>query len=134
MILGGGEKLVGSKLIAAIILVTVALILYTWNIFGMRKQLLKKHVIGLSIAWCCDLIATILFFLIGQQIKTKMTPMVIFHTWLGYLALILMLILVILVIRHWRNSVHHLPANIRNYALISWVIWIIDYLAGMLMR
>lgn len=124
----------GSKLIAAIILVTVALVLYTWTIFAMRKQLLRKHVIGLSIAWCCDLIATILFFLIGQQIKTKATAMVIFHTWLGYLALILMLILVILVIRQWRKSAHHMPASIRNYAVISWVIWIIDYIAGMMMR
>lgn len=123
-----------SKLIAAIILVTVALILYTWNIFGMRKQLLKKHVIGLIIAWCCDLVATILFFLIGQQIKTRATSMVIFHTWLGYLALILMLLLVIFVIRQWKKSAHHLPANIRTYAVISWVIWIVDYLAGMMMR
>lgn len=121
-------------LILAIVLVTIALILYTWSIFKMRKHLLKKHVIGLSIGWCCDFAATLLFFLIGRQTKTKATPIFIFHSWLGYLALVLMLILVILVIRQWRKSAHQLSAAIRNYALVSWVIWLIDYLAGMMMR
>lgn len=130
----GGNRLMKSMLISAVVLVTIALILYTWNIFGLRKQLLKKHVIGLSIAWCCDLAATILFFLMGRQTKTKATPIFIFHTWLGYLALVLMLILVILVIRQWRKSARHLPASIRSYALLSWVIWLIDYLAGMMVR
>lgn len=121
-------------LIAAIILITIALILYTWNIFGMRKQLRKTRVVGLVISWGCDFVGTVLFFLIGQQTKTKATPMFIFHAWLGYLALVLMLILVILVVRQWKKQAHQLPAVLSNYAIISWVIWVIDYLTGMMVR
>ncbi|QFG72452.1 hypothetical protein LF145_03470 [Limosilactobacillus frumenti] len=132
--LGGYKMSVVSMLFAAIILTTIALILYTWSIFKMRKQLRKSHVIGLTVSWLCDFVGTLLFFLVGQQTKTKVTPMFVFHSLLGYLALFLMLILLVMVIRQWKKQSNQLPSALRNYAVIAWLVWVIDYLTGMMVR
>lgn len=125
-----------TLLIFAIIFITLALCGYTWSIFRMRRlgSLPMRTLVTILISWCCDFTGTLLFYIMGQTTPQKAyesSPMFIFHTWLGYLALILMLILVIMAIRSYRKQ---LTRPMMNYALIAWIVWVIDYLTGMMVH
>lgn len=126
-------------LIWAIILTTIALCLYTVSIFQIRHQgIIKKgSLIALSLAWFCDFMGTVLFYLLSKSVHVTMythAPIFVFHVWFGYLVLILMLILVIWVIHQFRHIAKRPGHTIMNYALISWILWVIEYLTGMLVH
>lgn len=126
-------------LIFAIIFITIALCGYTWSIFRMRRlgSLPMKTLVTIVISWCCDFTGTLLFYIMGRTTPQKAyesSPMFIFHTWLGYLALILMLILVIFVLRAYNKDKNNLPRPMLNYAVVAWIIWVIDYLTGMMVH
>lgn len=128
-----------TLLIFAIIFITIALVGYTWSIFRMRRLgfLHVKTLVTVIVSWCCDFTGTLLFYIMGKTTPQKAyesSPLFIFHTWLGYLALVLMLIMVILVIRAYRRDKVNLPRPMLNYALVAWVVWVIDYLTGMMVH
>lgn len=128
-----------TLLIFAIIFITIALCGYTWSIFRMRrfKILSLKTLVTVIISWCCDFTGTLLFYIMGRTTPQKpyeSSPMFIFHTWLGYLALVLMLIVVILTMWAYNHSKDKLPRPMLNYALVAWIVWVIDYLTGMMVH
>ncbi|WP_367342378.1 hypothetical protein [Limosilactobacillus sp.] len=128
-----------TLLIFAIIFITIALVGYTWSIFRMRRfgSMHVKTLVTVIVSWCCDFTGTLLFYIMGKTTPQKAyesSPLFIFHTWLGYLALLLMLIMVILVIRAYRRDKERLPRPMLNYALVAWIVWVIDYLTGMMVH
>lgn len=126
-------------LIWAIVLTTVALCLYTVSIFRVRHQeLIKKgSLVGLTIAWLCDFTGTILFYCLSKTVHMALNtdaPIFIFHIWFGYVVLIMMLILLIWMFKQYRQDANNPGRIMLNYALLSWILWLIEYLTGMLVH
>lgn len=120
-------------LILAIVLITVALVGYGWGILDMNhvQTLSEKNIIPLIIAWLCDFTGTMLLVYMSRIIKVKNASFIfVFHTWLGYLVLILMLIMVLWAAHVWYHK-QKVSLFLKRYAIIAFILWLIDYITGM---
>lgn len=123
-------------LIGAIVLITVALCLYTINIFRVRHRSIvtKANLIGLTLAWLCDFTGTVFFYVLGQTQPLTVNPhssLFVFHVWFGYLVLILMAAFIVWAFQTYRKRDHRPSHLLLNYALIAWLLWVVEYVTGM---
>lgn len=115
----------------SIILISIALIIYTISILNEYKQkkLLPWHVIMFCIGFIFDVAGTFIMYKIGgNKVPSGL------HGILGYIALLLMLInsigsIFILIKKH-----KNLLANFYKFSLFSWIIWIVSYILGMVIH
>ena len=113
--------------LAAILTVTVALVLYTLGtIKGQRAHRATPGVRGfMSVGLVFDVLATL------QMIRLAGTLVPGFHGVLGYSSLTLMAIEVGLIWRHWRaQGGAEIPRGQRTYAWVAYVYWVIAFLVG----
>ncbi len=125
-----------SKLIFAIVTITLALVFYTIGIFGERraKSLNKKHVIIFWLGLVCDTVGTLTM---GQIAKSGQGTMDLMsqniHGITGFLAIVLMLF-------HagwatwvlYKNDEKKKEA-FHKFSITVWAIWLIPYIIGMFM-
>jgi uncharacterized repeat protein (TIGR03987 family) len=119
-----------STLIRAVIVVTFALVFYSIAVVTEQK---KAHVskfvlIFFSIGVCCDIASTVLMILGSRNIPITV------HGFLGYSALVVMLVDTVLI---WRfrarnGSTTKVPRNLHIYTRIAYSWWLIAYIAGAL--
>lgn len=112
---------------AAVSTVTLALICY--SIGTLRAQSTRRATLGargfLTVGVVLDIIATILMVMATGSFAATL------HGWLGYSALALMLIDVVLLWRYWaRQGDVLLPANLHLYARLAYAYWVIAYFTG----
>ena len=116
-----------STLIKAVIVVTFALISYSIAILTeQRKGYISKVVLGfLTAGVLLDITSTILMITGSRKI-----PITI-HGFIGYSALLVMLIDTILIWRFWcKNRGTQVPHVLNIYTRLAYCWWVIAYIAG----
>ena len=115
-------------LVFSIVLVNLALIIYTISILNefRRKTLFPWHVVMFSIGLICDAFGTFIMYRIGGSALP-----VGLHGYLGYTALLLMLINTIgsiLILKKYKRLIN----QFYKFSMLAWVVWIVSYVAGIL--
>ena len=116
-----------SILIRAVIVVTFALIFYSCAvIIEQRKHFISKRILFfLSVGVALDIGSTMLMIIGARKIPITV------HGFIGYSALLAMLIDTILVWRHWRKYSHdRVSESLNLYTRLAYSWWVIAYLAG----
>ncbi len=113
--------------IAAVATVTAALVLYGVGTFRERRA--GRATAGvrgfLSAGLACDVLATLLMIVATGGLSLTL------HGLLGYSALALMTVDVVLLRGHWRaHGDAPLPAGKRRYATLAYAYWVFAYVAG----
>jgi len=115
-------------LIKAVIVVTFALLFYSIAIVTeQRKSLISRRVLLFLMAGvCCDVTSTALMIIGSGNI-----PITI-HGFLGYTALLAMLIDTVLIWRFWtkNGSIVNVPRGLHIYTRIAYSWWVVAYIAG----
>jgi len=112
---------------AAVATVTLALILYT---VGALAEQRSRRAGGaarrfLTLGLTFDVIATALMVAATGSFSPTL------HGWLGYSALTLMLVDVVLIWRHWRSRASAaIPWGLHLYTRIAYAYWVIAYFTG----
>jgi len=118
---------VNDILIKAVAVVTVALIFYSVAVVTeQKKQRISKLVlIFMSLGVLFDIASTVLMIIGSRKI-----PFTI-HGFIGYSALLVMLIDTILIWRFWRgNGGVQVPKGLNTYTRLAYGWWVIAYIAG----
>jgi hypothetical protein len=116
-----------DTLMKAVIVVTFALLFYSIAIITeQRKSYIAKRVlIFLTTAVCFDIASTALMI-----IGSKKIPITV-HGFLGYTALLAMLIDTILIWRFWaKNGNVRVTKALNMYTRFAYSWWVIAYIAG----
>jgi len=117
-----------STLIAAIVVVTFALVFYSIGVLNeQRTSILSRRILlFLTAGIVCDVLSTTLMIIGSNNI-----PFTI-HGFLGYTALALMLIDTTRIWKFWRRTgvTEKVPRNLHVYTRIAYCWWIIAYIAG----
>jgi uncharacterized repeat protein (TIGR03987 family) len=123
---------VNPTLIKAVIVVTFALLFYSVAVITeqRRKALSRRIIYILTAGLVCDISSTALMIVGSRRI-----PITI-HGFLGYSALILMLLDTILIWRYWiknrrsADSAVKVPKSLHLYTRVAYGWWVIAYIAG----
>lgn len=119
-----------SRLIFAIITITLALVFYTIGVFGERKagSLEKRHVLIFWLGLVCDTIGTLTMGAIARSSTQVASPI---HGITGFIAIVLMLF-------HagWATWVFYKgDANMKHsfhkFSIVVWAVWLVPYFIGM---
>ena len=114
-------------LVFSIILMTLALIIYTISILNefRQKTLLPWHAIMFCIGFTFDAVSTfIMYKLGGSKLNFGL------HAILGYTALFLMLLNAIGSVIILKKDNKNLIINFYKFSIFAWIIWIISYILG----
>ena len=116
-----------SILIKAVIVVTFALIFYSIAVVTeQRKGIISKQVRIFLIAGICFDISSTVLMIIGSR-KIPIT----IHGFIGYTALMVMLIDTIMTWRFWtRNGNSQVSRALNIYTRVAYSWWVIAYIAG----
>jgi hydrogenase-4 membrane subunit HyfE len=111
----------------AVIVVTFALIFYSIAVIAeQRKKFISNRVLTFLTGGVLLDISSTTLMIIGSR-KIPITV----HGFIGYSALIAMLIDTILVWRFWSNNGGiHVPRSLNMYTRLAYCWWIIAYIAG----
>ena len=116
-----------STLIKAVVVVTFALIFYSVAVLTeQRERYISKRVLTfLTAGVLFDISSTILMIIGSRKIPISI------HGFIGYSALIAMLIDTTLVWGFWRkNGNAHVPRSLNLYTRFAYGWWVIAYIAG----
>ena len=117
-----------SLLIAGSVIVTIALIFYSIGILTEQiKRVISSNVlVFVTLGIVFDITATI--FMIAGSPNSPFT----FHGFLGYSALAVMLIDVILIwnLKHKRGINTAVPGKLHIYSRYAYIWWVIAYITG----
>ena len=113
-------------MIVAIVLMSLALTLYTVAIFTERRiGHLETWIVSVFVGgFVCDLIGTSTMFLLS---KAKFS--IALHSVCGYLALLIMLahlVWAILSLKDYGNCQRHFT----KYSIYAWAVWIVAFISG----
>jgi hypothetical protein len=113
-------------LLAAIIVVSLALILYSAAILPIviRGRITKVCVLLLWAGFTADIVATGLMSMLSPGFHADL------HTSIGIAALLFMAILLVLTTGHYRRIGSHVPLSLRLFAGTVWAIWLIVFVLG----
>ena len=117
-----------SKLIMAIITITLALIFYTIGVFSERKSgtLKKFHVIIFWIGLIFDTTGTTIMSTLATE-GSLLSP----HGITGALAIVLMLFHAVwATIVFFKKDTKKLQ-NFHKFSIVVWLIWLVPYIIGM---
>lgn len=116
-----------SILVKAVVVVTFALIFYSIAVVTeQRKRYISKWVLTfLTAGVLFDISSTILMIVGARRIPITV------HGFIGYTALVAMLVDTILIWRFWRkNRDTHVPRGLNIYTRLAYGWWVIAYIAG----
>ena len=111
----------------AVIVVTFALIAYSIAVITeQRKKTISNRVLTfITIGVCLDISSTVLMIIGSGKIPITV------HGFLGYSALIVMLIDTVLIWRsRSKNGTVEVPRNLNLYTRFAYSWWVIAYIAG----
>lgn len=118
-------------LIAAICVISSALVFYTIGVWGERLQggLRKWHLLFFCLGLCADTIGTTLMEHIAKLTHLHDTV----HTVTGIIAISLMLIHAIWAIWTYFRGSEAAKKHFNRYSIMVWLIWLIPYGIGVYM-
>lgn len=113
-------------LIYAVSAVSAALLFYTIGIFSGpgRQRFGLPPLILIFLGLVFDLLGTLLMSLISQGFAVD------FHTVIGLIALVMMIILAIWSLLDYRRGFGEKALRRRGYALLSWLVWVAVFILG----
>ncbi len=113
-------------MLIAVILICLALVLYTTAIWSERsKKILKPWMLGTFIlAFICDLIGTSLMGLTHPNAKLNI------HSCFGILALLIMFIHLLWAMDALARK-GHCQTLFSKYSVYAWLTWLVAFLSGM---
>ncbi|MGL4773852.1 MAG: HsmA family protein [Clostridium sp.] len=123
-----------SKLIFAIVTITLALVFYTTGVFGERKSksLQKKHVIIFYLGLICDTIGTLTMSNIAKSGGTAISATnQMIHGVTGFLAIVLMLFHALWATWVLYKNDEAKKAAFHKFSIAVWLIWLVPYIVGM---
>lgn len=115
-------------LIAAVVIISMALIFYTVGVWSERMQhgLRAWHVFAFGLGLMCDLVGTTfmaeLVRLTGQDNRL--------HAVLGSIAVFLMAIHAVWAFWTFRKGSSRAKRNFSRFSIVVWCIWLIPYFIG----
>ena len=116
-----------STLIKAVIVVTFALIFYSIAVINEQRKhrVLKWLLAFFTTGVIFDISSTILMIIGARKIPITV------HGFIGYSALLVMLIDTILIWRFWRREGdQEVPKGLNLYTRLAYSWWVIAYIAG----
>lgn len=123
-----------SKLIFAIVAITLALVFYTIGVFGERKakSLNKNHVIIFWLGLACDTLGTFTMSQIAKSgVETINATSQLIHGITGTLAIVLMLFHAVWATWVLYKNDEKKKATFHKFSIVVWVVWLIPYIIGM---
>jgi uncharacterized repeat protein (TIGR03987 family) len=120
-----------SGIIRAVVVVTCALVFYSIGVITeqRRKKVVPRVLFFLTGGVMLDISATALMIIGSTNLPFT------FHGFLGYIALLLMLIDAILIWRHYRrNGPTAISPRLNIYTRIAYGWWVIAYIVGAIMN
>ncbi|WP_042277348.1 HsmA family protein [[Clostridium] dakarense] len=123
-----------SRLILAIIAITLALVFYTIGVFGERKakSLNKNHVIIFWIGLLCDTLGTLTMGQIAKSgVETINSTSQLIHGITGFLAIVLMLFHAVWATWVLYKNDENKKATFHKFSIAVWIVWLIPYIIGM---
>ena len=116
-----------SILIRAVIVVTFALIFYSSAVITeqIKHRISKRVLIFLTTGIALDITSTVLMIIGARKIPITV------HGFIGYSALLVMLIDTILIWRFWKNNGNkQVPSGLNLYTRLAYGWWVVAYIAG----
>lgn len=123
-----------SKLIFAIVTITLALVFYTTGVFGERKSksLTKKHVITFWLGLVCDTIGTLTMSSIAKSgAEAISATSQTIHGITGLLAIVLMIFHAVWATWVLYKNDEKKKETFHKFSITVWLIWLIPYIVGM---
>ncbi len=117
-----------TKLILAILTITLALIFYTIGVFGERRKgiLQKQHIIIFWLGFLFDTIGTSIMSSMAQEADWFSA-----HGITGIIAIILMLFHAIWATVVYFRGTEEKQKNFHKFSIVVWLFWLIPYILGM---
>ncbi len=126
-----------SRLLFAIISITLALIFYTAGVFSERKShiLNENHVIIFWLGFLFDSLGTITMRTIADGIEANKSDTLIrtAHSLTGTAAIILMLFHAFFATYVLLRDNFELKKVFHKFSIFIWLIWLVPYLVGMIL-
>lgn len=122
-----------SKLILAIVSITLALVFYTIGVFGERKakSLNKKHVIIFWLGLIFDTTGTLIMSKIAEEgLKQISETSQMIHGVTGLLAIVLMLFHAVWATWVLYKNDEEKKAAFHKFSIAVWIVWLVPYLVG----
>ncbi|MGL5328741.1 MAG: HsmA family protein [Peptostreptococcaceae bacterium] len=122
-----------TKLIIAIIAITLALVFYTIGVFGERKDkiLKKKHVIIFWLGLICDTTGTLIMSQIAKEGVTNISQTSqMLHGVTGFLAIVLMLFHALWATWVLYKNDEQKQESFHKFSIVVWLIWLVPYIIG----
>lgn len=122
-----------TKLIFAIITITLALVFYTIGVFWERKdkELKVKHLYLFALGLVFDTTGTSIMSVIAKE-RQGGGGALLLHQITGVAAILLMLFHLIWGIYVYRKGSAKAKQNFHKFSIFVWLIWLIPYIAGMI--
>jgi len=111
----------------AVVIVTFALIFYSIGVITeQRKRGISPRVLTfITLGVACDISSTTLMIIGSRKIPITV------HGFIGYSALLAMLVDTFLIWRFWRrNGTAHVSDALNLYTRIAYAWWVVAYIAG----
>ncbi len=124
-----------SKLIFAIVTITLALLFYTIGVFAERKSksLNKTHVIIFWLGLLCDTTGTITMSSIAKSgVEVMNVATQTLHSLTGFLAIVLMLFHAIWATWVLYKNDEKKKQTFHKFSIIVWIIWLVPYVIGLM--
>lgn len=122
-----------SKLILAIVAITLALVFYTIGVFGERrsKSLNKNHVLIFWLGLICDTTGTVTMSKIAAEGVTEISKSAqVIHGVTGLLAIVLMLFHAVWATWVLYKNDEDKKVAFHKFSIAVWVVWLVPYIVG----
>ncbi len=119
------------KLILAIVMISSALVFYTWGVWAEHRKgrLEPKHLILFLIGLFFDTSGTLTMSVIAKGSDTIITG-INWHAITGGLAIGLMLVHALWAALVLKKKDENSQASFHKFSLMVWLIWLIPYVSG----
>lgn len=124
-----------SKLLLAIITITLALVFYTIGVFAERRagDLKGKHVAFFALGLLFDATGTKFMAAIAASKPAAAEAGLPLHQITGMAAIILMALHLIWAIYVLVKGTEQAKHNFHKFSLVVWLFWLIPYIAGLIL-
>lgn len=122
-----------TPLLFAIITITLALVFYTWGVFGERRagRLTKGNLVLFWLGFAFDTTGTTIMSLMPKE--TAAGSVMSWHAVTGLVAIILMLVHAVWATWVLLRGNEKMKAGFHRFSIVVWAIWLIPYVLGMVM-
>ena len=122
------------QLIFAIVTITLALVFYTWGVFGERRagRLTKGNLTLFWLGFVFDTTGTTIMSFMARSGSTG-GSMLGWHGITGLIAIVLMLVHAVWATVVLTRGSEKMQRSFHKFSLVVWAVWLVPYVLGMVM-